>query len=49
MKTLVFQINLYGKLFEKRIPVISEIEFAAAFTDATIIGIAGNGRRPHYQ
>ncbi|HRL71204.1 MAG TPA: UDP-N-acetylmuramoyl-L-alanine--D-glutamate ligase [Flavobacterium sp.] len=33
------------KLFEKRIPVISEIEFAAPFTDATIIGITGsNGK-----
>lgn len=33
------------KLLEKRIPVISEIEFAAPFTDATIIGITGsNGK-----
>ena len=33
------------KLFEKRIPVISEIEFAAPFPDATIIGITGsNGK-----
>ena len=33
------------KLFEKGIPVISEIEFAAPFTDATIIGITGsNGK-----
>ena len=32
-------------LFEKGIPVISEIEFAAPFTDATIIGITGsNGK-----
>ena len=30
------------KLFEKGIPVISEIEFAAPFTDATIIGITGS-------
>lgn len=33
------------KLIEKRIPVISEIEFAAPFTNATIIGITGsNGK-----
>ena len=33
------------KLLEKGITVISEIEFAAAFTDATIIGITGsNGK-----
>ena len=33
------------KLFEKKIPVISEIEFAAPLTDATIIGITGsNGK-----
>lgn len=33
------------KLFEKNIPVISEIEFAAPLTDATIIGITGsNGK-----
>ena len=33
------------KLLEKGIPVISEIEFAAPFTDATIIGITGsNGK-----
>ena len=33
------------KLLEKKIPVISEIEFAAPFTDATIIGITGsNGK-----
>ena len=33
------------KLIEKGIPVLSEIEFAAPFTDATIIGITGsNGK-----
>lgn len=33
------------KLLEQGIPVISEIEFAAPFTDATIIGITGsNGK-----
>lgn len=33
------------KLLEKGIPIISEIEFAAPFTDATIIGITGsNGK-----
>jgi UDP-N-acetylmuramoylalanine--D-glutamate ligase len=33
------------KLFEKRIPVISEIEFAAPFTEAITIGITGsNGK-----
>ena len=33
------------KLFEKNIPVISEIEFAAPFTTATTIGITGsNGK-----
>jgi len=33
------------KLIEKGIPVISEIEFAARYTDATIIGITGsNGK-----
>lgn len=33
------------KLHEKNIPVISEIEFAAPFTNATIIGITGsNGK-----
>ena len=33
------------KLLEKGIPVISEIEFAAPFTEATIIGITGsNGK-----
>ena len=33
------------KQYEKGIPVISEIEFAAPFTDATIIGITGsNGK-----
>ncbi len=33
------------KLLEKGIPVISEIEFATPFTDATIIGITGsNGK-----
>jgi UDP-N-acetylmuramoylalanine--D-glutamate ligase len=33
------------KLMEKNIPVISEIEFVAPFTDATLIGITGsNGK-----
>jgi UDP-N-acetylmuramoylalanine--D-glutamate ligase len=33
------------KLIEKGIPIVSEIEFAAPFTDATIIGITGsNGK-----
>lgn len=33
------------KLMEKKVPVISEIEFAAPFTDATLIGITGsNGK-----
>ncbi|WP_035694055.1 UDP-N-acetylmuramoyl-L-alanine--D-glutamate ligase [Flavobacterium soli] len=33
------------KLLEKKIPVISEIEFAAPWTDATLIGITGsNGK-----
>ncbi len=38
-------IPLVKQLVAKGIPVISEIEFAAAFTDATIIGITGsNGK-----
>ena len=38
-------VPLVKQLFEKGIPVISEIEFASRFTDATIIGITGsNGK-----
>ncbi|WP_439128118.1 UDP-N-acetylmuramoyl-L-alanine--D-glutamate ligase [Polaribacter sp.] len=38
-------VSLILKLKEKQIPVISEIEFAAQFTEATIIGITGsNGK-----
>ena len=38
-------VPLVMQLVAKGIPVISEIEFAAAFTDATIIGITGsNGK-----
>ena len=37
--------QIVQKLLAKKIPVISEIEFAASFTDATIIGITGsNGK-----
>ena len=39
------KVPLVKQLIEKGIPVISEIEFAAQFTDATIIGITGsNGK-----
>ena len=38
-------VPLVKQLVEKRIPVISEIEFASKYTDATIIGITGsNGK-----
>ncbi|NER18292.1 UDP-N-acetylmuramoyl-L-alanine--D-glutamate ligase [Spongiivirga citrea] len=38
-------VPLVKQLVEKGIPVISEIEFAAGYTDATIIGITGsNGK-----
>lgn len=38
-------VGIVRKLKEARIPVISEIEFASKFTDATIIGITGsNGK-----
>ena len=38
-------VSIVQKLVEKGIPVISEIEFAAAFTSAKIIGITGsNGK-----
>jgi UDP-N-acetylmuramoylalanine--D-glutamate ligase len=38
-------VPLILKLKENSIPIISEIEFAAQFTDATIIGITGsNGK-----
>ncbi|MDD3004833.1 UDP-N-acetylmuramoyl-L-alanine--D-glutamate ligase [Flavobacterium sp.] len=37
--------SIVKKLMEKKVPVISEIEFAAPFTDATLIGITGsNGK-----
>jgi UDP-N-acetylmuramoylalanine--D-glutamate ligase len=39
------KVELIQKLLKKSIPVISEIEFAAQFTDAKIIGITGsNGK-----
>jgi UDP-N-acetylmuramoylalanine--D-glutamate ligase len=39
------KVSIVKKLLEKNIPVISEIEFAVAFTNATIIGITGsNGK-----
>jgi len=39
------KVPLIKQLLEKRIPVISELELAAKFTDATIIGITGsNGK-----
>ena len=39
-------VGLVVKLKEQGIPVISEIEFAAQFTEATIIGITGsNGKK----
>ncbi len=39
------KVKLIQDLLKKGIPVISEIEFAAQFTDATIIGITGsNGK-----
>lgn len=39
------KVPIVKKLIEKKIPVISEIEFAAPLTDATIIGITGsNGK-----
>ncbi|ARV06477.1 UDP-N-acetylmuramoyl-L-alanine--D-glutamate ligase [Polaribacter sp. SA4-10] len=39
------KVVLVEKLKESSIPVISEIEFAAKFTDATIVGITGsNGK-----
>ncbi len=38
-------VPLILKLKEKKIPVISEIEFASKYTDATIVGITGsNGK-----
>ena len=38
-------IDLVKTLLEKKVPVISEIEFASRFTDANIIGITGsNGK-----
>lgn len=37
--------SIVKKLFELKIPVISEIEFAAQYTNATIVGITGsNGK-----
>lgn len=39
------KVDIVKKLHEKQIPVISELEFAAPFTKATIIGITGsNGK-----
>ena len=39
------KVTLVQKLIEKNIPVISEIEFADQFTNATIVGITGaNGK-----
>ncbi len=39
------KVDIVRQLLEKGIPVISEIEFASPFTDATIIGITGsNGK-----
>ena len=39
------KVAIIQKLKKKSIPVISEIEFAAQFTDATIVGITGsNGK-----
>ena len=39
------KVTLVQGLLKKKIPVISEIEFAAQFTDATIVGITGsNGK-----
>ena len=39
------KVSLVQKLLSKGIPVVSEIEFASRYTDATIIGITGsNGK-----
>ncbi|MBW2962636.1 UDP-N-acetylmuramoyl-L-alanine--D-glutamate ligase [Mesonia aestuariivivens] len=39
------KVEIVQKLFQKEIPVISEIEFASAFTKANLIGITGsNGK-----
>lgn len=39
------KVPMVQKLIEKGIPVISEIEFASRYTDATIVGITGsNGK-----
>lgn len=39
------KVLIVKKLIEKKVPVISEIEFAAPLTDATIVGITGsNGK-----
>ena len=39
------KVHLIQKLLKSKIPVISEIEFAAQYTDATLIGITGsNGK-----
>ena len=39
------KVALVQKIIERKIPVISEIEFAAQFTNATIVGITGsNGK-----
>lgn len=39
------KVNLIGRLIAASVPVISEIEFASRYTDATIVGITGsNGK-----
>jgi len=39
------RVPLVKKLIENKIPVVSEIEFASKYTDATIVGITGsNGK-----
>ncbi|WP_053976106.1 UDP-N-acetylmuramoyl-L-alanine--D-glutamate ligase [Mangrovimonas xylaniphaga] len=39
------KVNLVGRLIAASVPVISEIEFASRYTDATIVGITGsNGK-----
>ena len=36
------KVHIVKKLLEMKIPVISEIEFAGQFTNATILGITGS-------
>lgn len=39
------KIDLIKQIYEKKIPVVSEIEFASKYTEATIVGITGsNGK-----